>query len=155
MAIKQCPACGTQHRLTETTCRECGADLVEVLASQVDPSSDTPSNSGATIGTAIDERAAGSASTDEAPVGDEAGEHVTYEMGEWSGEARVMLEQLLTGANVTRVWEGTDLVVRAADESTVDDLVEEVRSADQPMLDPEAEKAVSYTHLTLPTKRIV
>jgi hypothetical protein len=71
-----------------------------------------------------------------------AGEHVTYEMGEWSNEARVMLEQLLTGAGITRVWEGTDLVVRSEDEQVVDDLVDEVRSADEPMLDPDAEKVV-------------
>ncbi len=53
-----------------------------------------------------------------------------------------MLEQLLAGADITRVWEGTDLVVRAGDEATVDDLVEQVRATDQPALDPDAEKIV-------------
>ncbi len=75
-------------------------------------------------------------------AGEDAGEHVTYEMGEWSNEARVMLEQLLAGAAIARVWEGTDLVVRATDEQAVDDLVDQVRSTDEPMLDPDAEKVV-------------
>ncbi len=54
----------------------------------------------------------------------------------------MLLEQLLAGANVARAWEGTDLVVRAADEELVDELVEQVRATDQPVLDPEADKLV-------------
>ncbi len=109
------------------------------LEPRPDPGSAADPGSGADL----DDDAA-EADDDEADDSDDAGtdEHVTYEMGEWSNEARVMLEQLLTGAGITRVWEGTDLVVRSDDEQAVDDLVDEVRSADEPMLDPDAEKVV-------------
>ncbi len=168
MAIKRCPRCGTQYQLSAATCPDCEVELVEVLASEVDVDQDAPAVP-ATIGEAIDVRAGASstrtATTVDRPTapvsvapdvladeddddgedgdgGDVADEQVTYEMGEWSSEARVMLEQLLTGAGIARVWEGTDLVVRAEDEEAVDDLVDEVRSTDEPMLDPDAEKVV-------------
>ncbi len=172
MAIKQCPRCATQYLLSATVCPDCGVALEEVMASDIelDESSPVSSTGSSTIGEAIDSRsdvtsstAAGAQPTraaddddrdegsadepdaDQLDDGDAdagVGEHVTYEMGEWSNEARVMLEQLLTGAGITRVWEGTDLVVRSEDEQAVDDLVDEVRSADEPMLDPDAEKVV-------------
>jgi hypothetical protein len=75
--------------------------------------------------------------------GEDERETVTYELGSWSAQARTMLEQLLTGEAIPRAWESTDLVVPAAFESRVDDLVDEVVAADQPVLDPDAEK-VAY-----------
>ncbi len=158
MATMQCPQCHRQYGLSATTCEDCDQALVEVLAGDVSSAPDAVH--APTIGDLID----GSRGSSEPPARpavsvapdvldddpDDDGEdpvepdddQVTYEMGEWSTQARVMLEQLLTGAGVPRVWEGTDLVIRAADETTVDDLVEQVRSTDRPPLDPDAEKVV-------------
>jgi hypothetical protein len=69
-------------------------------------------------------------------------DQVTYDLGEWSREARTMLQQLLLGAKVTHAWIGTDLSIGPDDEARVDELVEQVRSTDSPMLDPDAEKVV-------------
>jgi hypothetical protein len=77
----------------------------------------------------------------DADAGD-ATDEVTYELNEWSREARGMLDQLLVGADVRHAWIGTDLLVGPDDEGLVDDLVEQVRSTDSPMLDPDAEKVV-------------
>ncbi len=173
MAIKQCPRCARQYVLSATRCPDCDVDLVEVLAGDIQADRST----GPTIGDAIDERVSGprldrrarrrggprpgprrrgldDEAVDDGLGDDESGEHVTYEMGEWSSEARVMFEQLLAGAGITRVWEGTDLVVRSDDEQAVDDLVDEVRSADEPMLDPDAEK-VAYEVNDWSTEQLV
>ena len=172
MAIKQCPQCGHQYPLSSTRCPDCDIDLVERLAGDLSDTAPTAPGDGtaSTIGDAIDQRATSASSgpgagsvastvsathplptaergtdqdaADGEDVGDPGDDQVTYEMGEWSAEARVMLEQLLAGASIARVWEGTDLVIRSVDEAAVDDLVEEVRSTDEPMLDPDAEKVV-------------
>jgi hypothetical protein len=155
MATMRCPDCGREYRLTATRCRSCGADLVETLAGD-DPSGavaedrvgvdaigddvigddaiDEPTDEGSVEDDEDDE--------DDEPARREESEHVAYELNEWSAQARVLLEQLLTGADITRVWEGTDLVVRANDEERVDELVEQVRATEKPPLDPDAEKIV-------------
>ncbi len=53
-----------------------------------------------------------------------------------------MLDQLLTGKGIEHAWQGATMIVRAADESDVDDLVEEVEHATLPTLDPELEQVV-------------
>ncbi len=53
-----------------------------------------------------------------------------------------MLEQLASGAGVAHVWEGATMVVAAADEDRVDELVEQVEMTDEVALDPLAEKTV-------------
>jgi hypothetical protein len=79
---------------------------------------------------------------------DEAGEEVTpsgevtYELHDWSREARAMLEQLLAGSDIARAWSGTTLAVDAAEEARVDELVDEVDTTMGAALDPEAEKTV-------------
>jgi hypothetical protein len=143
MASMRCPECGREYALSATRCTVDDVELVETLAG--DEPADAPEVSAPEAPeTAVDD-ATIDASDDDGDAEDEEGddrEQVTYELGEWSGQDRVMLEQLLAGAGVARAWEGTDLVIRADDEELVDDLVEQVRATDEPVLDPEADKVV-------------
>ncbi len=66
-----------------------------------------------------------------------------YELDEWAVESREMLAQLLTGADIAYVWQGGTLVVAAADERKVDELLDHVETTTLPTLDPDADK-VSY-----------
>ena len=68
---------------------------------------------------------------------------VAYELDDWAGETRAMLDSLLTSREIVHAWQGGTLVVRAEDESTVDELVDEVDATTGPVLDPDAEK-VAY-----------
>jgi hypothetical protein len=79
----------------------------------------------------------------DALVGSDAEGHIEYELHEWAGQSRSMLEQLLEAEAIPRVWEGTDLVVPAAFEARVDALLEQVEVTEQPSLDPDAPK-VAY-----------
>jgi len=137
MASMRCPECGREYALSATRCTVDDAELVETLAGDEPVESDDGS---ADPAEAVDPAGVEvSGSPDEAI---ESGEQVSYELGEWAAQDRVMLEQLLAGAGVVRAWEGTDLVVRADDEELVDDLVEQVRATDEPVLDPAADKVV-------------
>jgi hypothetical protein len=136
MATMRCPECGREYGLSATRCTTCDHELVETLAGD-EPFDDTV---GLVDDTSIDEDEAGEDAVVEDV--DDTDEHVTYELSDWSREARVMLEQLLSGADIVRAWEGGDLVVRADDEQAVDELVDQVRATDRPALDPDAEKIV-------------
>ncbi len=68
---------------------------------------------------------------------------VAYDLAEWAAESRVMLEQLLEGAQVRRAWEGTTLVVSEVVETQVDNLVSHVEVTTLPTLDPLADR-VAY-----------
>ena len=72
-------------------------------------------------------------------------DHLAYELHEWAGETRLVLDQLLAVRGVARVWQGATLVVRASDEEEVDTAVEEAEAAGNPTLDPNAEKVVYET----------
>lgn len=73
-------------------------------------------------------------------VGDEEEPQVAYELYEWSFESRRMLDQLLTGDEISHGWQGAVLIVREADEDRVDGLVEQAEDSDAPRLDPDIEK---------------
>jgi hypothetical protein len=82
---------------------------------------------------------------DEAPahaadVGASDEDQLAYELHEWAGESRRILDQLLTGGGIAHAWQGATLVVRAADEEAVDLAVAEADDAGGPALDPDAEK---------------
>lgn len=81
---------------------------------------------------------------DDEPEGVEsdASGYVVYELNEWSRESRLMVQQLLEGADVPYVWEGTNLVVPAPFEEQVDEAVEQVEATAIPPLDPDADKLV-------------
>lgn len=73
-------------------------------------------------------------------VDSDAAGYVVYELNEWSRESRRMVQQLLEGADVPYVWEGTNLVVPAPFERQVDEAVEQVEATAVPPLDPDADK---------------
>ena len=85
---------------------------------------------------------------DEAPVaagevGHDDEEQLAYELHEWAGESRRLLDQELTGRGIAHAWQGAALVVRAADEVAVDEVVEVIDGSGGPVLDPAADK-VAY-----------
>ena len=108
-----CFQCGTQYTMGVEDCVECGVALV-----------DEPPTDAADVG-----------STDE--------DQLAYELHEWAGESRRILDQLLTGGGIAHAWQGATLVVLAADEQAVDLAVAEADDAGGPALDPDAEK-LSY-----------
>lgn len=70
--------------------------------------------------------------------------HIEYELAAWSAESRVMLDQLLVGASINKVWAAGNLLVPEVHEDEVDALVEQVEQATLPTLDPDADK-VGFT----------
>ena len=65
---------------------------------------------------------------------------IEYELHEWAGETRLVLDQLLILKEVPHVWQGATLVVREEDEELVDQLIEEAETTSLPTLAPEVEK---------------
>ena len=64
---------------------------------------------------------------------------IEYELHEWAGETRLVLDQLLILNEVPHVWQGATLVVREEDEEAADQLIEEAESTSLPTLDTDAE----------------
>lgn len=69
-------------------------------------------------------------------------DQLSYDLDEWSGEARELLDRLLTSEAIAHVWQGGTLTVSPDDEEAVDALVDEVEMAVLPSLDPDAEKVL-------------
>ncbi len=66
--------------------------------------------------------------------------HLEYDFHEWTAEARSILENLLSGAQILHIWQGATLMVREESEAEVDIFISEVDLALRPSLDPSAEK---------------
>ena len=64
---------------------------------------------------------------------------IEYELHEWAGETRLVLDQLLILKEVPHVWQGATLVVREEDEEVADLLIEEAESTSLPTLASDAE----------------
>jgi hypothetical protein len=64
---------------------------------------------------------------------------IEYELHEWAGETRLVLDQLLILKEVPHVWQGATLVIREEDEEAADQLIEEAESTSLPTLEPDAE----------------
>jgi len=105
-----CFQCGIQYSMGVEDCVECGVALVDA------------------------------APADAADVGTSGEDQLAYELHEWAGESRRILDQLLTGGGIAHAWQGATLVVRVADEEAVDLAVAEADDAGGPTLDPDAEK---------------
>ena len=105
-----CFQCGIQYTMGVEDCVECGVALVD------------------------------EAPTDAADVGSTDEDQLAYELHEWAGESRRILDQLLTGGGIAHAWQGATLVVLVADEEAVDLAVAEADDAGGPALDPDAEK---------------
>jgi hypothetical protein len=67
-------------------------------------------------------------------------DQLAYELHEWAGESRRILDQLLTVSGIAHTWQGATLVVSEVDEVAVDLAVEEAESTGLPKLDPDGEQ---------------
>ncbi len=72
-------------------------------------------------------------------VGDETDTQIAYELHEWSPEGRLAVETLLLDGGVVHGWQGPTLIVREADETVVDALIDRAEQATRPTLDPDDE----------------
>lgn len=81
----------------------------------------------------------GAADDDEDEDEDEADE-TAYELDDWSGESRLLVDGLLTNQGIAHVWEAGTLVVRSADEAAVDQIIDDIEMTTLPALDPDADK---------------
>jgi hypothetical protein len=66
-------------------------------------------------------------------------EILVYELDQWAPEQRTALEVALSGAAIPYQWEGTDLLVPAADEGAVDDLLDTIEFPDALPAEADAE----------------
>lgn len=66
----------------------------------------------------------------------------TYEVSDWSGESRSLLDALLTSAGVRHFWQGTALSVAIESEIETDTIIEEVLATATVALDADRDKAV-------------
>ena len=107
-----CFQCGAEYEVGVAECLECGVGLVP-----------EPPIAPEEVGSPDDEQLA-------------------YEFHDWAFESRRMLDQLLTSRAIVHAWQGATMIVRADDESEVDELVEEVEHATLPTLDAELEQVV-------------
>lgn len=100
MATRICPNCGAQYVATVRRCIDCDIVLVD------EPSADDEVVTSATTST---------------PIGD--GDQIGYELEGWGNQLKVTLEGMLDNAGIPRAWEAGALVVSAAHEEVVDDLI--------------------------------
>ena len=107
-----CFQCGVEYAPGVLDCLECGLALVEEAPASVEM------------------------------VGTPDEEQLIYELHEWAGESRRLLDQLLTGQKIDHAWQGAALIVRVADEEVVDDFLVAARPVGGPALDPNADKIV-------------
>ena len=89
-----CFQCQTEYAEDVVECVECGVELVAEAPTELDD------------------------------VGGSDEEQIVYELHEWTGESRRALDQELTGQNIAHSWLGATLVIRAADEESVDEIQE-------------------------------
>ncbi len=115
MATRSCPECGAQYVATVRRCIDCDVMLVD------------------DAGPVADGEVPGSGAS---PVG--SGDQVGYELEGWGNQLKVTLEGMLVRAGIGRVWEAGALVVSAADEDAVDDLIATLEGDDLPELSDEA-----------------
>lgn len=79
---------------------------------------------------------------DPAAIAEESEDTVSYEMVDWTGEARQTLDSMLTLEEIPHTWQGATLVVRIADEERVEGLIEEVDQTTDLGLDPNRSRTV-------------
>ena len=70
-------------------------------------------------------------------------DHVDYEIAEWSGQSRALLDSMLETEGIDHIWQGTTLSVRVADEAATDSLIEIATQTASQGLDPERARVVS------------
>ncbi len=116
MSVRTCPSCGSEYLSTVDRCVDCDVELVDApAAEEVAADADAPAEEILTDG-----------------------DQLTYELIGYANETKVYLDGMLTQAGVPHVWQAGDLVVRAADRTAVDGLVEEASALEEP-LEPDDE----------------
>lgn len=116
MATRTCPDCGTQYVATVRRCIDCDTTLV-----------DDDTGRGEATPAAVS-----------SPLGD--GDQLGYELEGWGNQLKVTLEGMLEAEGVRRVWEAGALVVAAADETAVDELIATVEGDDVPGPDEDVDR---------------
>jgi hypothetical protein len=112
MSVRTCPSCGSEYLSSVDRCVDCDVELVDAPpAEEVDGDAQTVLVEG---------------------------DQLTYELIGYANETKVYLDGMLTKAGVPHVWQAGDLVVRAADRTVVDELVEEASALEEP-LEPDDE----------------
>lgn len=53
-------------------------------------------------------------------------DHVDFEIADWSGESRELLDSMLSTDGIAHIWQGTTLTVHTADEEAVQGLIDTV-----------------------------
>lgn len=76
--------------------------------------------------------------TDVQAVGDASESQLAYDLHEWSGQGRRILDGMLTTSGIQHAWQGATLVVREADEEAIDNAVREAEVAAMPTLPEDA-----------------
>ena len=69
-------------------------------------------------------------------------DHVDYEIADWSGQSRALLDSMLTTEGIEHIWQGTTLSVRVDDESATDALIDVVTQTASQGLDPDRARVV-------------
>jgi hypothetical protein len=69
-------------------------------------------------------------------------DHITYDVSEWAGASRTMLDALLVGDDIPHFWQGTELYVKNEYERRVDELIDEVLDSATPALEADRDKVV-------------
>lgn len=116
MTTRVCPSCGAQYVSAVSRCADCDTELVDALSDEV-----------------VESVGLGEA---------EPADQMAYELDEWTGDARVVLDGMLNREGIAHVWEMGTLVVRAADEVRADELIDQVEASELPTLDPDADQVM-------------
>ena len=69
-------------------------------------------------------------------------DHVDYEIAEWSGQSRALLDATLTTEGIPHIWQGTTLVIRPDDEDATDAFIEIVNQSASRGLDTDRARVV-------------
>lgn len=112
--------------MTTVWCFQCGTEYVEDVLECVECGVPTTSDKPA----------------EAQDVGSDSEEQLAYDLHEWSGQGRRVLDGLLTTSGVSHAWQGATVIVREADEEQVDELIRGAEIAAMPTLDSEKETMV-------------
>lgn len=68
-------------------------------------------------------------------VGDVDDDQLAYELHEWSGQGRSILDGMLTRSLIAHAWQGATLIVKETDEAAVDEAIAQTEVMEMPTLD--------------------
>lgn len=68
-------------------------------------------------------------------VGELDEEQLAYELHEWSGQGRSILDGMLSRSLIPHAWQGATLIVKEADEEVVDEAIAQTEIMEMPTLD--------------------